>query len=85
MIHCNVCGKNQEKEEFYHRNNRIVYPCKTCKKAYYAKWRENNSNYHKAWRDANRDKTYQHIKKYRTKLRKERLRQIQIEIITNSV
>lgn len=67
LTYCAKCGRDLAKADFYIRNERVVYPCKDCKKQYYKEWKEGNKDYHKKWQVDNKEKCRAYNSKLRAK------------------
>lgn len=65
LIFCTSCETELARSMFYTRHERIIYPCKSCKKAYYIKWKERNKDYHKHWQADNKDRCRAYNVKHR--------------------
>jgi predicted nucleic acid-binding Zn-ribbon protein len=51
MTKCSRCGQEWARSEFYKsKQDKVLQPCKTCKRAYYKKWLADHPNYHNEYR-----------------------------------
>lgn len=70
--YCKKCDTSRDESLFYKRNERVVYPCKICKKQYYEKWKSDNPKYHEQWKQDHPERESIYNKNYRVKFKEER-------------
>ena len=70
LVYCSTCQKDLPRNMFYIRYERVIYPCKSCKKEYYIKWKQINKEYHKTWQTENKDRCRAYNVKHRANKKK---------------